>query len=110
MHRALTKLAGEGLLCAIAERGYVVTPITVGTSDATLDARCAVELGAAELTVGRFGGGLAELRRLMEDTLPLIDADRFVDVGQLRAREPGFHEFHVSLAKSQPAFATPTRG
>ena len=103
VHRALTKLAGEGLLQRDPERGYVVTPITVGTSDATLDARCAVELGAAELSVGSASAeDVAELRRLMEDTLPLIDADRFVDVGRYARANQAFHEFHVSLAKSQP--------
>jgi DNA-binding GntR family transcriptional regulator len=81
----------------------VITPITVGVSDETLDARCAVELGAAELSVGRTSPeDVAELRRLMEATLPLIEGDRFVDVGHYARANQEFHEFHVSLAKSRP--------
>lgn len=103
VHRALTKLAAEGLLSRDPERGYVVTPITVRTSDETLDARCAVELGAAELTVGSASAGdVGELRRLMEETLPLIESDRFVDVGGYARANQRFHESHVSLAKSRP--------
>jgi benzoate/toluate 1,2-dioxygenase reductase subunit len=38
----------------------------------------------------------------MGETLPLIDADRFVDVGDYARANQRFHEFHVSLAKSRP--------
>jgi 4-nitrophenol 2-monooxygenase / 4-nitrocatechol 4-monooxygenase, reductase component len=103
VHRALTKLAAEGLLSRDPERGYLVTPITIQISDETLDARCAVELGAAELAVGRAStDDLAGLRRAMEATLPLIDSDRFVDVGEYARANQAFHELHVSLAKSRP--------
>jgi flavin reductase (DIM6/NTAB) family NADH-FMN oxidoreductase RutF len=103
VYHALTKLAVEGLLSRDPDKGYVVTPITVETSDQTFDARCAVELGVAELTVGRASAGdVGELRRLMEETLPLIESDRFVDVGGYARANQRFHESHVSLAKSRP--------
>jgi 4-nitrophenol 2-monooxygenase / 4-nitrocatechol 4-monooxygenase, reductase component len=103
VHRALTKLAAEGLLSRDPDHGYTLTPITVRTSDETFDARCAVEVGVAELTVGHAStADLAELRRLMEETLPLIEADRFVDLAAYGQANQRFHEFHVSLAKSRP--------
>jgi flavin reductase (DIM6/NTAB) family NADH-FMN oxidoreductase RutF/DNA-binding FadR family transcriptional regulator len=103
VHRALVKLAAEGLVSRDPRRGYVVTPITVRTSDETFDARCAVELGVAELTVGRASAAdVAKLRGLMEQTLPLIENDRFVDIGRYAQTNQRFHEFHVSLAGSRP--------
>jgi flavin reductase (DIM6/NTAB) family NADH-FMN oxidoreductase RutF len=103
VHRALTKLAADGLLSREPDRGYLVKPITVRISDETLDARCAVELGAAELGVGRASeDDVAHLRRVMEATLPLIEDDRFVDVAKYARANQAFHELHVALAGSTP--------
>ena len=49
---ALTRLVGEHLVLREEERGYVVRPLDAATSDDAHDARMAIELGAAELTVG----------------------------------------------------------
>jgi 4-nitrophenol 2-monooxygenase / 4-nitrocatechol 4-monooxygenase, reductase component len=103
VHRSLTRLAAEGLVSRDPERGYIVTPITVRVSDETLEARCAVELGVAELTVGRADpDDVAELRRLMEETLPLIKDECFVDLARYAQANQHFHEWHVSLARSRP--------
>jgi flavin reductase (DIM6/NTAB) family NADH-FMN oxidoreductase RutF/DNA-binding FadR family transcriptional regulator len=103
VYHALTKLAAEGLISRDARRGYVVTPMTVRTSNETFDARCAVETGVAEATVGQISDEqLAELRRLMEDTLPLIRDDRFVDIEAYAHANDRFHRFHVSLTGSTP--------
>jgi 4-nitrophenol 2-monooxygenase / 4-nitrocatechol 4-monooxygenase, reductase component len=103
VYHALTKLASEGLVSRDAQRGYVVTPITVRTSDETFDARCAVEVGAAELSVGRVSPeDLAELRRLAEETMPLIRNDRFVDLARYAQTNQCLHEFIVALAGSAP--------
>ncbi|MEA2270209.1 MAG: 4-nitrophenol 2-monooxygenase / 4-nitrocatechol 4-monooxygenase, reductase component [Solirubrobacteraceae bacterium] len=103
VYHALTKLHTEGLITRHPRKGYVVTPMTVRVSDEIFDARCAVEVGVAEATVGRTSGEqLATLRALMEATLPLIRDDRFVDIDAFAAANEHFHAFHVSLAGSTP--------
>ncbi len=65
------------------------------------DARCDIEVGVAERTVSRTSGDdLAELRRRMEATLPLIVNHRFVDFERYVETNRAFHEYMVSLAKN----------
>ena len=101
VYYALTKLTAEGLMSRDLVKGYVITPIDVKTSDDTFDARCAIELGAADLAVGHLSKGeLAEFRKRMEVTLPLVAGNRFVDFGRYVEANTAFHEYLVSLAKS----------
>jgi DNA-binding GntR family transcriptional regulator len=103
VHHALTKLHTEGLITRDAAKGYVVTPMTARVSDEIFDARCAVEVGVADATVGRVAGErLATLRGAMEDTLPLIRDDRFVDIDAYARANERFHGIHVALAGSTP--------
>jgi DNA-binding GntR family transcriptional regulator len=60
VHHALTRLVSEGLLSVKARRGYYVTPVTAVALAEGYDVRLALELHAAERTVGRLG--LAELQ------------------------------------------------
>ena len=102
VHHALTKLVGEGLIAREPERGYVVAPVDLQTVEDALDGRLAIELGAAELSVGRVPAPeLAELRRRMEATLPLIRDGRFTDVDRFAAANARFHEHLVGLARSE---------
>jgi len=101
VYYALTKLTAEGLASRDLVKGYVITPIDVKTSDETFDARCAIELGATDLAVGHLGADeLAELRKRMEATLPLISGNRFVDFERYVEENTAFHEYLVGLAKS----------
>ena len=101
VYYALTKLTAEGLASRDLVKGYVITPIDVKTSDETFDARCAIELGATDLAVGHLGADeLAEFRKRMEATLPLISGNRFVDFEGYVAANTAFHEYLVGLAKS----------
>ena len=50
--RALQQLRSDGLLSPHPERGFTVTPITVGTAWAAYDARAAIKCGAID-QVGR---------------------------------------------------------
>ena len=52
VHHALTRLVSEGLLTVKARRGYYVTPVTPATVGDGYDVRLALELHAAERTVG----------------------------------------------------------
>jgi flavin reductase (DIM6/NTAB) family NADH-FMN oxidoreductase RutF/DNA-binding GntR family transcriptional regulator len=101
VYYALTRLTTEGLASRDLVKGYVITPIDVKTSDDTFDARCAIELGAADLAVGHLSKGeLAEFRKRMEATLPLVAGNRFVDFERYVVANTAFHEYVVSLAKS----------
>jgi DNA-binding GntR family transcriptional regulator len=54
-------------------------------------------------TVGRVGAEqVAELRSLMEATLPLIADGHFTDVVRWAQANAAFHEAHVGLAGSEP--------
>ncbi len=98
---ALTRLTVEGLVSRDLTKGYVVTPVDVKALQEAFDARCAIEVGVAERTVGHISpDDLAELRKRMEATLPLVVDDRFVDFERYIETNRAFHEYMVSLAKN----------
>src|SRR5881409_2907395 len=69
VHHALTRLVSEGLLTVRPRRGYFVTPVTAHTLAEGYDVRLALELHAAEGTVGRLRPrDLQQLRSLLEAT------------------------------------------
>ena len=96
---ALTRLAADGLVRRDPDRGYVITPFTVPTSDDTFDARLAIELGVIESVVGQVpASDLARLRGLFETMAALLVGDRFVDFDAYLDANYAFHEGLVSLA------------
>ncbi|MEA2251170.1 MAG: 4-nitrophenol 2-monooxygenase / 4-nitrocatechol 4-monooxygenase, reductase component [Solirubrobacteraceae bacterium] len=101
VERALSSLVAEGLVSHDRDRGYVLLPLSVDAIDEVFDARCAIELGAAELALARLDeDALAELRADMERTRPLIQDGRFVDVRAYARANARFHETLVRLAGS----------
>ena len=69
VYYALTRLVGDKLVSRDPQRGHVVTPLDAATSDDAHDARLAIELGAAELVVGRLSAEqLAQMRELAAAT------------------------------------------
>jgi DNA-binding GntR family transcriptional regulator len=61
-----------------------------------------LELGAAQLTVGKVSGAqLAELRRLAEATAPLVADGHFTDVAAFREKNAEFHAHLVELTGNQ---------
>ena len=98
VYYALTRLVGEGLVARDQDRGHVVRPLDVAASDDANDAKLAIELGAAELTVGRLSAEqLAELRRLAEATVPLVAGGRFTDLDAYVAANARFHGYLVAV-------------
>lgn len=99
VHHALTRLVSEGLLSVKARRGYYVTPVTAKVLLDAYDVRLALELCAAEQTVGQLSAGqLAELKRLMEATCASLDGTRFRDRDGFDATNTAFHEYQIDLA------------
>ena len=98
-YHAVTKLVADGLLSRDPDRGYVVKPITAESSEQVYDARCAMELGVAASTVGRVPvERVAALRKLMEETVPLVSEGRFLDVEAYTRHNEAFHNAIVAMA------------
>jgi len=102
VHQALTRLASENLIDLIPRKGYFVRPITSEGVSKAFDVRMALELMAAERSVGRVSPAqLAKLRELMEQTLPMIEDDRIINKrGYVRANQ-AMHLFQVGLADNE---------
>ncbi len=99
VHHALTRLVSEGLLSVKARRGYFVTPVTAKVLLDAYDVRLALELRAAEQTVGSLDAEqLATLRRLMEATCASLDGTRFLDDDGFDATNAAFHGYQIALA------------
>ena len=100
VQQALTRLVTEGLVEVKPHLGHFVKPLTVASVCEAYDVREALELWAAEHTVGRIAAGeLKELRHRMERTLPMVGATRlspgFFDTNQ------AFHDFQIGLAGNE---------
>ncbi|MCE3287772.1 MAG: transcriptional regulator, GntR family [Gaiellaceae bacterium] len=93
VHHALTRLVSEGLLSVRPRRGYFVTPVTARAVAEGYDVRLALELLAAERTVGRVDADrLERLAELLEATDAAISHDEW------DAANAAFHEFQIDLA------------
>lgn len=93
VHHALTRLVSEGLLSVRPRRGYYVTPVTALAVAEGYDVRLALELLAAERTVGRVDAvRLERLAELLEATDAAISHDEW------DAANAAFHEFQIDLA------------
>jgi DNA-binding GntR family transcriptional regulator len=80
-----------------------VVPFDERTSDATFDARCAIELGVIDMVVGRVPEAeLVELRDRFEAMAAMLVGERFVDFDRYLDANYAFHEALVSLAHSAP--------
>jgi DNA-binding GntR family transcriptional regulator len=93
VHHALTRLVSEGLLSVKSRRGYYVTPLTEAAIAEGYDVRLALELQAAEASVGRVGRD--ELRRFRE--LHELTAAA-VSHAEWDTANAAFHEYQVDLA------------
>ena len=93
VHHALTRLVSEGLLTVKARRGYYVTPVTPAVVIEGYDVRLALELHAAEKSVGRVDRAqLSTFRRLLGATAAAISHEEW------DTTNAAFHEFQIDLA------------
>jgi DNA-binding GntR family transcriptional regulator len=102
VQQALTRLVTEGLVEVKPHLGHFVKPLTVDSVCEAYDVREALELWVADHTVGRIAPGeLAELRRLMEQTLVMLERRRIRDYEGYFATNQAFHDFLVGLAGNE---------
>jgi len=93
VHHALTRLVSEGLLTVRARHGYYVAPVTADALSQGYDVRLALELHAAERTVGVIRDGqLSVFRSLLDATAAAISHEQW-DV-----TNAAFHEYQIDLA------------
>src|SRR5262245_31638136 len=93
VHHALTRLVAEGLLTVKARRGYYVTPVTAVALAEGYDVRLALELHAAERTVGRLTQ--KEIRSFRE----LLDATGdAISHGEWDTANAAVHEQQIDVA------------
>lgn len=103
VHIGLAVLADEGMVRAATHGRYIVTPVTPELIEQALVARGVIELGAAEMCIGRIGADtLSDIRVAMERTRHHINDDRFSDFKGYPAANDAFHELLVGLAGSPP--------
>jgi flavin reductase (DIM6/NTAB) family NADH-FMN oxidoreductase RutF/DNA-binding GntR family transcriptional regulator len=96
---ALTRLAGDDLVRRDPERGYVIAPFDVRTSDDTFEARLAIELGVIDRVANRADPDLLAIARGHLETMSrhLVD-DHFEDFHAYLDANYAFHEAIVALS------------
>lgn len=93
VYYALTKLSVDGLVSRQAD-GYVVNPLTAQAAEQLFDARCTVEIGVAEETVGRASSEAIDgLQEVADDLARIVSAD----APDLTAFVRASHDFHRRL-------------
>ena len=93
VHHALTRLVSEGLLTVKPRRGYFVTPVTAEALAEGYDVRLALELLAAERSVGRLQ------RSEIEALASLSDAtEEAISHEEWDSANAAFHEYQIDLA------------
>lgn len=96
VHHALTRLVSEGLLTVRSRRGYYIAPVTAQALAEGYEVRLALELLAAERTVGSLDASqLRRFRSLLEATADAISHE------QWDTANGAFHEYQVDLAGNE---------
>jgi DNA-binding GntR family transcriptional regulator len=98
VQHALTRLVTEGLV-EVDRRGYRVRALTPTLMWEAFDVRCALELFAADRSVGGASAEqLGELRRLAERTAEFVVDKRMTSTQAYMVANTAFHEYIVDLA------------
>jgi flavin reductase (DIM6/NTAB) family NADH-FMN oxidoreductase RutF/DNA-binding GntR family transcriptional regulator len=99
VYYALTRLAGDNLVLRDPDRGHVVKRVDAAAADDAHDGKLAIELGSAEMTVGRLTEAqLDEFAQLAELTARHLSGGHFTDVaGYIEANE-AFHTYPIAAA------------
>jgi DNA-binding GntR family transcriptional regulator len=101
VHHALTRLVTQRLV-DVDSRGYRVRPVTVKRIEEAHGVRRALELYAADQTVGRLSAvQLDGLRTLLDRTIACVENLEFVDKHEYMLANKAFHEYLVDLAGNE---------
>jgi DNA-binding GntR family transcriptional regulator len=106
VQHALTRLVTQGLV-EVDRRGYRPRPLTATLMAEAHDVRCALELFAADRTVGRLSREQLDLLRdRLDHTTELVENFEFVDKHEYMLANKAFHECIVDLASNGRLFDT----
>jgi flavin reductase (DIM6/NTAB) family NADH-FMN oxidoreductase RutF/DNA-binding GntR family transcriptional regulator len=101
VYQALLMLVAEGLVTRQGDTELVVTAVDRRVFEQALRARTAIELGAAELTIGRVSSAeLRELRDRAWATAAMVAGGQLVDADAYIEADAAFHEYFVGLSES----------
>ncbi len=101
VHHALTRLVTQRLV-DVDSRGFRVRAVTAKRIAEAHDVRRALELYAAEQTVGRVSAEqLARLHVLLDLTITCVENLELVDKHEYMLANKAFHEFLVDLADNE---------
>lgn len=98
VYYALTKLCADGLVGRQAD-GYVVTPLTVHAAEQLFDARCTVEVGVVEQTVGAVREEAIDELADLAQALAAIAGGEAPDLSAFLYASHAFHLKLVALAE-----------
>jgi len=96
---SLTRLAADGLVQRDPQRGYIIAPFDVRTSDEAFEARLAIELGVIDQVAGHLDSHqLTAARAHLETMSHHLVGDRFRDFQAYLDANYAFHEAIVALS------------
>jgi len=106
LYYALGRLSSEGMLERTREGGFVVPPVTFATLSRAIDANCAIELGAIDMSIGNVSeDDLAAWQRAMEDTLVHVEPGHFIDLDSSIDANSVFHDMLIGFTGAEPLLA-----
>jgi DNA-binding GntR family transcriptional regulator len=98
VHQALTRLAADGLVDVRSRRGYTVTPVTAKAVIEEYEIRLALELHAAERTVGKVTPEqLHELWLALDATLETMAEDQPWDLRNYIDSNQRYHQMQLDF-------------
>ena len=97
---ALVRLAGDHVVSRTADSQFVPTPLTVEVADQMFAARCVVELGVADATVGHIADDDLAVLDGYAARLAAIVADGASTLAQFLEASHGYHRHFVGLGGS----------
>jgi len=96
---ALTRLAADGLVQRDPQRGYIIAPFDVRTSDEAFEARLAIEVGVIDQVAGHLDSHqLTASRAHLETMSHHLVGDHFRDFQAYLDANYAFHEAIVALS------------
>ena len=99
VYYALTKLSADDLVTREPE-GYVVKPLTAQAAEQLFDARCTVEVGVVDETVGQVDRADVDELDALADTLARIVNSDVPDLAAFLTTSHAFHQRLVALSRS----------
>jgi 4-nitrophenol 2-monooxygenase / 4-nitrocatechol 4-monooxygenase, reductase component len=98
---ALVKLTGEHLVSRTSDGQYVATPLTAELADELFRARCVIELGVADVSVGRMSAeNLSVLEGYAVRLAEIVTQDS-PSLAEFLDASHGYHRYFVGLGGSQ---------